>query len=151
MTQDAYHMVAPDPDAPAVIYAMQQAIHEAGLNPEQIGYINAHGTSTTLNDKAETVAIKKVFGRHVNKLKISSTKSMTGHLIGGAAALETAISIMALNNSVLPPTINLNNPDPECDLDYIPNVAVTTDTKYCMNNAFGFGGQNVCLVIGKGE
>jgi 3-oxoacyl-[acyl-carrier-protein] synthase II len=151
MTQDAYHIVAPDPDAPAIIYAMQQAIHEAGLNPEQIGYVNAHGTSTTLNDKAETVAIKKAFGRHAYNLKISSTKSMTGHLIGGAAALETAISIMALNNSILPPTINLNNPDPECDLDYIPNVAVSTDTKYCMNNAFGFGGQNVCLVIGKGE
>jgi len=151
MTQDAYHMVAPDPDAPAVIYAMQQAIKESGLNPEQIGYINAHGTSTSLNDKAETVAIKKTFGRHAYNLKISSTKSMTGHLIGGASALETSICIMALKNSVLPPTINLYNPDPECDLDYIPNVAVSTDTKYCMNNAFGFGGQNVCLVIGKGE
>jgi 3-oxoacyl-[acyl-carrier-protein] synthase II len=151
MTQDAYHMVAPDPDAPAVIYAMQQALKESGLNPEQIGYINAHGTSTSLNDKAETVAIKKAFGRHAYNLKISSTKSMTGHLIGGAAALETAISILALNNSLLPPTINLNTPDPECDLDYIPNVAVSTDTKYCMNNAFGFGGQNACLIIGKGE
>jgi 3-oxoacyl-[acyl-carrier-protein] synthase II len=151
MSQDAYHIVAPDPDGPAVVYAMQQAIKESGLNPDQIGYINAHGTSTSLNDKAETVAIKKAFGPHAYNLKISSTKSMTGHLIGGAAALETAISILALNNSLLPPTINLNNPDPECDLDYIPNVAVPTDTKYCMNNAFGFGGQNACLVIGKGE
>jgi 3-oxoacyl-[acyl-carrier-protein] synthase II len=151
MSQDAYHIVAPDPDGPAVVYAMQQAIKESGLNPDQIGYINAHGTSTSLNDKAETVAIKKAFGPHAYNLKISSTKSMTGHLIGGAAALETAICILALNNSLLPPTINLDNPDPECDLDYIPNVAVPTDTKYCMNNAFGFGGQNACLVIGKGE
>ncbi len=151
MSQDAYHIVAPDPDGPAVVYAMQQAIKDSGLKPEQIGYINAHGTSTSLNDKAETVAIKKVFGPHAYNLKISSTKSMTGHLIGGAAALETAISILALNNSLLPPTINLNNPDPECDLDYIPNVAVPMETKYCINNSFGFGGQNACLVIGKGE
>lgn len=151
MTQDAYHIVAPDPDAPAVVYAMNQAIRESGIAPEKIGYINAHGTSTKLNDKAETNAIKKVFGSHAYKLKISSTKSMTGHLIGGASALETAISILALNNSILPPTINLHTPDPECDLDYIPNVAVSSDTEYSMNNAFGFGGQNVCLVLGKGE
>jgi 3-oxoacyl-[acyl-carrier-protein] synthase II len=151
MSLDSYHIVAPDPNGPAVVYAMQQALRESGLQPEQVGYINAHGTSTQLNDKAETVAIKKAFGPHAYKLKISSTKSMTGHLVGGAAALETAISIMALNNSILPPTINLDTPDPECDLDYIPGVAVPTDAEYCMNNAFGFGGQNACLVIGKGE
>jgi 3-oxoacyl-[acyl-carrier-protein] synthase II len=151
MTQDAYHMVAPDPEAPAVIYAMQRAVAEAGVNPEQIGYINAHGTSTPLNDKTETVAIKKVFGNHAYKLKVSSTKSMTGHLIGGAAALETAICVLALKNGLLPPTINLNNPDPECDLDYVPNKSVETGTRYCLNNAFGFGGQNACLVLEKGD
>jgi len=151
MTQDAYHMVAPDPEASAVVYAINSAINEAGINKEQIGYINAHGTSTPLNDKTETSAIKNVFGKHAYKLKVSSTKSMTGHMIGGAAAIETAICILALNNSMLPPTINLEKPDPECDLDYISSTAVKTDTIYCLNNAFGFGGQNVCLVLKKGD
>jgi len=151
MSQDAYHMVAPDPAATAVIYAMQTAIRNAGIDPTAIGYINAHGTSTPLNDKAETLAIKKVFGEHANTLKVSSTKSMTGHLVGGAAGLETVICVLALQHCMLPPTINLENPDPECDLDYVPNKAISTDTRYCLNNAFAFGGQNVSIMLEKGE
>lgn len=149
MSQDAYHIVAPDPEARAVINAMEQAIRDAGIAKEDIGYINAHGTSTPLNDKTETFAIKQVFGKQANTIPISSTKSMTGHLIGGAASLESAICILTLNRGVLPPTINLDNPDPECDLNYIPNEAVHAEMSYCMNNSFGFGGQNVVLVFGK--
>jgi 3-oxoacyl-[acyl-carrier-protein] synthase II len=150
MTQDAYHMVAPDPEASAVVYAMQAALNKAGISPEDIGYINAHGTSTPLNDKTETLAIKKVFGQQAYQVPVSSTKSMTGHLIGGAAGLETAICVMAMQNGMLPPTINLDNPDPECDLDYIPGRARARDVRYSMNNAFAFGGQNICLVLEKG-
>jgi len=150
MSQDAYHMVAPDPEGKGAAIAMGQAIKDAGISPEQINYINAHGTSTELNDKVETLAIKKVFGGYAHKLHISSTKSMTGHLIGGAASLEAAICIMALNNGIIPPTINLDNPDPACDLDYTPRKAIHSDITYCLNNSFGFGGQNVSLVIGKG-
>jgi len=150
MSQDAYHMVAPDPEGRGAAIAMGQAIKDAGISPEQINYINAHGTSTELNDKVETLAIKKVFGEYAHRVHISSTKSMTGHLIGGAASLEAAICIMALNNGIIPPTINLDNPDPECDLDYTPKKAVQSDITYCLNNSFGFGGQNVSLIIGKG-
>jgi 3-oxoacyl-[acyl-carrier-protein] synthase II len=149
MSQDAYHMVAPHPDGLGATIAMSAAIRDAKISPEQIVYINAHGTSTELNDKIETAAIKKVFGDHAFKLRISSTKSMTGHLIGGAASLETAICIMTVNEGIIPPTINLDNPDPACDLNYTPKEAVKTDVAYCLNNAFGFGGQNVSLVIGK--
>ena len=151
MSQDAYHMVAPDPQGTAVAYAMQSALADAGLAPHQIGYINAHGTSTPLNDPVETRAIKKVFGDHASELYVSSTKSMTGHLIGGAASLETAICILAMNSSMLPATINYENADPECDLKYIPNTAIKAEVNYCLNNSFGFGGQNLALVIGKGE
>lgn len=151
MSQDAYHMVAPDPQGTAVAYAMQSALADAGLAPHQIGYINAHGTSTPLNDPVETRAIKKVFGHHAYELYVSSTKSMTGHLIGGASSLETAICILAINSSMLPATINYENADPECDLKYIPNTAINAEVNYCLNNSFGFGGQNLALVIGKGE
>ncbi|MCE5273894.1 MAG: beta-ketoacyl-ACP synthase II [Deltaproteobacteria bacterium] len=150
MSQDAYHMVAPDPEGTGVVYAMEQAMRDAGIIPDDVGYINAHGTSTPLNDKAETLAVRKVFGDCASRVFISSTKSMTGHLIGGTASLETAICILAMRNSTLPPTINLDNPDPECDLNYIPKEAISAEVSYCLNNAFGFGGQNVVMVIGKG-
>ena len=149
MTQDAYHIVAPDPDGSAVVYAIQKAIADAGISPFDIGYINAHGTSTTLNDKAETQAIKKVFGKTAYEIPVSSTKSMTGHLIGGAASLETVICVMVMNNGMIPPTINLDNADPECDLNYVPNKALNAEVSYCLNNSFGFGGQNVALIVGK--
>ena len=150
MSQDAYHLVAPDPGGTAVIYAMERAIQDAGITKSGIGYINAHGTATPLNDKVETYAIKKVFGGRAYEIPISSTKSMTGHLIGGTASLETAICILSMCEGMLPPTINLDNPDPECDLNYIPNKALKASVSYCLNNAFAFGGQNAVLVIGKG-
>ncbi len=149
MSQDAFHIVAPDPEGEAVAYAIRKALKDAGISPDDIGYINAHGTSTVLNDKAETGVIKKVFGARAYKVPVSSTKSMTGHLIGGAASLETAICVMVLNNGMIPPTINLDNKDPECDLHYVPNEAIDAEVSYCLNNAFGFGGQNVALVVGK--
>lgn len=150
MSQDAYHIVAPDPEGTAVVYAMEQAIRDAGISLADVGYINAHGTSTPLNDKTETLAIKKVFGENAYDIPVSSTKSMTGHLIGGTASLETVICMLSLKNATLPPTINLDNPDPECDLNYIPNKAISADISYCLNNSFGFGGQNIVLVIGRG-
>jgi 3-oxoacyl-[acyl-carrier-protein] synthase II len=150
MSQDAYHLVAPDPEGTAVVYAMERSLEDAGISKSDIGYINAHGTSTPLNDPIETLAIKKVFGKRAYTIPISSTKSMTGHLIGGTASLETAICILAMNAGMLPPTINLDNPDPQCDLNYIPGNAIKAEVSYCMNNSFAFGGQNVALVIGKG-
>jgi len=150
MSQDAYHLVAPDPEGGAVPHAMNRALEDSGIGPADIGYINAHGTSTELNDKIETYAIKKVFGRRAYEIPISSTKSMTGHLIGGTASLEAAICILSMREGMLPPTINLDNPDPECDLNYIPNKALKASVSYCLNNAFAFGGQNAVLVIGKG-
>jgi 3-oxoacyl-[acyl-carrier-protein] synthase II len=150
MTQDAYHLVAPDPEASAVVHAMESALEDSGLSPGDIGYINAHGTSTQLNDVAETLAVKKVFGGRACRAPISSTKSMTGHLIGGTAGLETAICMLAMKNGMLPPTINLDNPDEQCDLDYIPHEARRAEVEFCMNNSFAFGGQNVVLVVGRG-
>ncbi len=150
MSVDAYHMVAPDPEGTAVVYAVEKAIRDAGISPSDIGYINAHGTSTPLNDKIETSAIKKVFGEYAYRVPVSSTKSMTGHLIGGAASLEAAICILAMRSGVIPPTINLDNPDPECDLNYVPDKALRSEVSHCLNNSFGFGGQNVALVLGKG-
>ncbi len=149
MTVDAYHMVAPDPEGTSVAYAIERAISEAGIAKTDLGYINAHGTSTPLNDKIETLAVKKVFGERAYDIPMSSTKSMTGHLIGGAAGLETAICILAMKNGVIPPTINLDNPDPECDLNYVPGKAINREVSHCLNNAFGFGGQNVALIVGK--
>ena len=148
MTGDAYHMTQPDNDGVGAIGSMRQAVAMSGLQPEQIGYINAHGTSTHFNDKIETKAIREVFGNHAHVLKVSSTKSMIGHLLGGAGAVEAAVTILALRDGVLPPTINYETPDPECDLDYCPNEAVRAEVDYALSNSFGFGGHNVTLCFG---
>lgn len=145
MTGDAYHMTQPDTAGRGAIASMTQAVKSAGIKPSDVGYINAHGTSTFFNDKVETGAIKSVFGDHANNLKISSTKSMTGHALGAAGGLEAVISILALNDGILPPTINLDNPDPDCDLDYCAHEAVKQDVDYALSNSFGFGGHNVTL------
>jgi len=145
MTGDAYHMTQPDTEGRGAINSMKQAIRTAGIEPSDIGYINAHGTSTFFNDKVETGAIKTVFGDHAYQLKISSTKSMTGHALGAAGGLEAVISVLALNEGVIPPTINLDNPDPECDLDYCAHKAVEYQADYALSNSFGFGGHNVTL------
>ena len=145
MTADAYHMTQPDIEGRGAVGSMAQALRTSGLTPDQVGYINAHGTSTFFNDKVETGAIKQVFGDHAAKLKISSTKSMIGHLLGAAGGVEAVITTLALSQGVLPPTINLVNPDPECDLDYCANEAVQQDVEYALSNSFGFGGHNVTL------
>ncbi len=145
MTGDAYHMTQPDTEGRGAVGSMQQAVRTSGIEPEQVGYINAHGTSTFFNDKVETGAIKQVFGDHARNLKISSTKSMIGHLLGAAGGAEAVITALALRRGVLPPTINLENPDPECDLDYCANQAVTQDVEYALSNSFGFGGHNMTL------
>ena len=144
---DMYHFVAPHPEGQGAARAMKAALRKAGLDPSKIGYINAHGTSTKIGDIAETKAIKEVFGDHAHKVAISSTKSMHGHLLGGAGAMEAAATILALRDGMLPPTINLENPDPECDLDYVPNQARKADVEYAMSNSFGFGGHNATLVL----
>ncbi|HNR50827.1 MAG: beta-ketoacyl-ACP synthase II [Bacteriovoracaceae bacterium] len=149
MSQDAHHVVAPDPEGDAVVYAIERAVKNAGIEMTDIGYINAHGTSTPLNDVVETLAIKRALKDHAFKVPVSSTKSMTGHLIGGAAGLETIICVLVLKHGVIPPTINLDNPDPECNLHYVPNKAEHSEVSYCLNNSFGFGGQNVALILGK--
>ena len=146
-TDDAFHITAPDENGEGAIACMRQAILSAGLNPEQIDYINAHGTSTPLNDITETRAIKALFGAHAYKLAVSSTKSMTGHLLGAAGALEAVLSVKTLEEQILPPTINLENPDPECDLDYVPNQARKAKVETVLSNSFGFGGHNACLIF----
>jgi 3-oxoacyl-[acyl-carrier-protein] synthase II len=146
---DAYHITAPLESGGGAAKAMQMALDKAGVKPNEIDYINAHGTSTQLNDKMETKAIKTVFGAHAYKIPISSTKSMLGHLIGGAGAVEAAIAIMVIQNAVIPPTINLTHPDPECDLDYVPNVARQAKVTTAISNSFGFGGHNSVLVFRK--
>jgi 3-oxoacyl-[acyl-carrier-protein] synthase II len=146
-TADAYHITAPDETGDGAARAMQAALDQGGLAPERIGYLNAHGTSTVLNDKGETGAIKAVFGDYAYQLPISSTKSMTGHLLGAAGAVEAVVSVLALTNGILPPTTNYEYPDPECDLDYIPNAARRACVDYAMSNSFGFGGHNACLVM----
>ncbi len=148
---DAHHITAPDPEGTSAAHAMIQAVASAGITPEEVGYINTHGTSTPLNDASETLAIKKAFGEHAYKLAISSTKSMTGHLLGAAGAVEGIISFMALQDGFLPPTINYKNPDPACDLDVIPNIGRATDTKYALSNSLGFGGHNACVLFKKYE
>jgi 3-oxoacyl-[acyl-carrier-protein] synthase II len=144
---DGYHMTSPSPDGDGMIRCMQAAIDSAGITCDAIDYINAHGTSTPLNDLYETRAIKKVFGDLATKVPISSTKSMTGHLLGGAGGIEAAFTVLAIINGITPPTINLENPDEECNLDYVPNVARKADITYAMSNSFGFGGTNASLII----
>ncbi len=148
-TCDAYHITAPAPEGEGGARAMAMAVKDAGISPEEVGYINAHGTSTPLNDKLETEAIKTVFGEHAYKLAVSSTKSMTGHLLGAAGAIEAIISAYALKDGFLPPTINYTNPDPECDLDYVPNKGRNADIGYALSNSLGFGGHNATIVLKK--
>ncbi len=147
MTGDAHHMTAPDPEGDGATRAMQLAIKDAAIDASAIGYINAHGTSTPYNDKFETLAIKRVFGDHARRLAVSSTKSMTGHLLGAAGGIEAIATSLALHHGILPPTINYETPDPECDLDYIPNQARKQDVEYALSNAFGFGGTNATLAF----
>ena len=147
MTSDAYHMTAPDPEGDGAARCMAEALRDAGVAPADVGYINAHGTSTPYNDKFETMGIKRVFGPHAMKLAVSSTKSMVGHLLGAAGGVEAIATILAIHHGLLPPTINYETPDPECDLDYVPNVARTVPVKTAMTNSFGFGGHNVSLVF----
>lgn len=148
-TGDAYHITSPDPDATGVARCMQKAIDDAKIAVTDVTYINAHGTSTPYNDKFETLAIKKVFDSHAYKLAISSTKSMIGHCLGASGAIELAITALAVKHDILPPTINYQTPDPECDLDYVPNVARNATVNIAMSNSFGFGGTNACVVLKK--
>jgi 3-oxoacyl-[acyl-carrier-protein] synthase II len=147
MSGDGYHITSPPPNGEGASRCIQAALDNAGIQPHQIGYINAHGTSTPLNDLYETRAIKATFGDAAGKVAISSTKSMTGHLLGGSGGIETVFTALAIRNKILPPTINLENPDDECDLDYIPNVARQTEVEYAMSNSFGFGGTNASLIL----
>jgi 3-oxoacyl-[acyl-carrier-protein] synthase II len=150
-TSDAYHVTEPVPSGNGVMRAMRQAIRKSGLQPEDVDYINAHGTSTHPNDRAETQAIKSFFGEHAYKLAVSSTKSMLGHTLGAAGAIEGVISIQSILAGIIPPTINLHNPDPECDLDYVPNEARRAQVKVAMSNVMGFGGHNTSLVFKRYE
>jgi 3-oxoacyl-[acyl-carrier-protein] synthase II len=149
MTGDAHHMTAPDPDGDGAARAMALALKSAGLVASEVGYINAHGTSTPYNDKFETLAIRRVFGDHAAKLAVSSTKSMTGHLLGAAGGVEAIATTLALHHGLLPPTINYETPDPDCDLDYVPNQARKQDVEVALSNAFGFGGTNATLAFRK--
>ncbi|OGK95300.1 MAG: beta-ketoacyl-[acyl-carrier-protein] synthase II [Candidatus Rokubacteria bacterium RIFCSPHIGHO2_12_FULL_73_22] len=149
MTGDAHHMTAPDPEGDGAARAMAAALRDGALEPSAVGYINAHGTSTPYNDKFETLAIKRVFGEHARRLAVSSTKSMTGHLLGAAGGVEAIATLLALHNGLLPPTINYETPDPECDLDYVPNQARKQDVEVALSNAFGFGGTNATLAFRK--
>jgi 3-oxoacyl-[acyl-carrier-protein] synthase II len=149
LTGDAYHITAPAPGGEGAIRSMRLCLKEPGVRPEDIDYINAHGTSTQFNDKSETQAIKSVFGEHAYKLAISSTKSMTGHLLGAAGAVEAIITIMTMNNGMIPPTINYEFPDPDCDLNYVPNTPVKREVAIALSNTFGFGGHNASLLFRK--
>jgi 3-oxoacyl-(acyl-carrier-protein) synthase len=145
---DAYHITAPLEDGRGAAQSMQAALDDAGLRPEDVDYLNAHGTSTLLNDKSETMAAKTVFGERAHRLAISSTKSMSGHLLGGAGGLEAIVCVMAIQEGIIPPTINYEFPDPECDLDYVPNEARPAKLRVAMSNSFGFGGHNATIIIG---
>ncbi|MDD5155401.1 MAG: beta-ketoacyl-ACP synthase II [Candidatus Omnitrophica bacterium] len=149
MSCDAYHITAPDPEGHGPARAMSEAMRDAGLNPEEVDYINAHGTSTKLNDKIETLAIKKALGEHAKKVMISSTKSMTGHLLGAAGGVEFVVCSLAIRDGVVPPTINYEYPDPDCDLDYVPNTARKAQVEVCLSNSLGFGGHNATLAVKK--
>jgi 3-oxoacyl-[acyl-carrier-protein] synthase II len=147
MNGDAYHVTAPAEDGAGARDVMRRALADAGIDPTEVGYINAHGTSTPHNDRIETMAIKQVFGEHARRIGVSSTKSMTGHLLGAAGALEAGISALCLANQIMTPTINYEHPDPECDLDYVPNAARLAEIRYAVSNSFGFGGTNGCLIL----
>lgn len=148
---DAYHITAPSPNGEGAAQCMREAMQDAGIRPDQIDYINAHGTSTPMNDKCETAAVKAAFGDAAGHVKMSSTKSMTGHLLGASAAIESVISVLALQHDFLPPTINYRNPDPDCDLDIVPNKGYSFKLRYAMSNSFGFGGHNASLIFKKWE
>ena len=150
-TDDAYHITGPDPEGAGAAAAMAAAIREAGIAPEQVGYVNAHGTSTPLNEKCETAAIKRVFGDYAYKLPVSSTKSMTGHMLGAAGGVEAIACALALQEGVLPPTLGYKVPDEECDLDYITEGARRVQVEYALSNALGFGGHNACLLLKRYE
>jgi 3-oxoacyl-[acyl-carrier-protein] synthase II len=150
-TADAYHITAPAPGGVGAAKAMAIALEDAGLRPEEIDYINAHGTSTDLNDKYETMAIKEVFREHAGKLAISSTKSMTGHLLGAAGGIEAIATVLAIYHDIVPPTINYEEPDPDCDLDYVPNTKRPMPVRYALSNSLGFGGHNATILCGKYE
>ncbi len=149
MSCDAYHITAPDPLGDGAARAMSEALRDAEISLERVNYINAHGTSTKLNDKVETLAIKKAFGESAKKIMVSSTKSMTGHLLGAAGGIEFIACCLAIRNKVIPPTINYEYPDPDCDLDYVPNTARETEVNVCMSNSLGFGGHNATLIVKK--
>ncbi|NCO32524.1 MAG: beta-ketoacyl-[acyl-carrier-protein] synthase II [Armatimonadetes bacterium CG2_30_59_28] len=147
ITGDGCHITAMDPDGKGAVMAMQTAMKRAGVSPSEIDYINAHGTSTEINDRTETLAVKKAFGKHAGKLAVSSTKSMTGHLLGASGGIELIASVLAIQNSAVPPTINYTTPDPDCDLDYVPNQCREQPVNVVMTNSFGFGGHNACLIV----
>jgi 3-oxoacyl-[acyl-carrier-protein] synthase II len=151
MSSDAYHMTAPSEDGDGARRVMVMAIRKAGIAPSDVDYINAHGTSTPYNDRLETLAIRNCFGEHADQLAISSTKSMTGHLLGGAGGLEAGITALAVHHQIVPPTINLDDPDPECDLDYVPHQSRTMPIRYALSNSFGFGGTNAALLFKRFE
>ena len=151
MSGDAYHITLPSPDGNGGYRVMQNALNDAGLQPDEISYINAHGTSTPPNDRLETIAIKRLFGDYAKKVPVSSTKSMIGHLLGAAGAVEAGISVLALERQAIPPTINYETPDPDCDLDYVPNQGRQASLKYVLSNSFGFGGTNAALVFKRWE
>ncbi|NPA57690.1 MAG: beta-ketoacyl-[acyl-carrier-protein] synthase II, partial [Aquificae bacterium] len=147
MTGDAHHITAPCSDADGAVRVMEMALKDGKIKPEEVDYINAHGTSTPLNDMVETLGIKKVFGDHAYRLKISSIKSMIGHLLGAAGAVEAVSTVKTIETGIIPPTINYEHPDPNCDLDYTPNRAVEMEVKTAISNSFGFGGTNACLAF----
>jgi 3-oxoacyl-[acyl-carrier-protein] synthase II len=149
MSGDAYHISSPAPEGEGAARCMKAALKDAAIEPEKINYINAHGTSTKFGDELETMAIKKVFGAHAYKLCVSSTKSMMGHLLGAAGGVEAILSVLSIVNNIVPPTVNLDNPDPECDLDYVPHKARQLNVDYALSNSFGFGGTNACLIFKK--
>ena len=148
-SNDAHHLAQPEPEATGVAAMMAAALGRSGVEPSRVGYINAHGTSTPLGDAAETRAIKQVFGAHAYELAVSSTKSMMGHTFGAAGAIEAIMCVLALRDGVLPPTINYREPDPECDLDYVPNEARRTQVDVALSNAMGLGGHNGCVLLGR--
>jgi 3-oxoacyl-[acyl-carrier-protein] synthase II len=151
MSADAFHITSPSEDGDGAYRVMRSCLRDAGIEPHQIDYINAHGTSTPIGDRIETIALKRVFGEHAHTVAVSSTKSMTGHLLGGAGGLEAGLTVLAIRDQIAPPTINYEEPDPECDLDYVPNCARPMKIDYALSNSFGFGGTNGCLIFKKPE